>query len=168
MPGPSSVATPFDSSSRHHSNSPQVYDLYADLFSKPSVEADPASSGTHKSEALPVQAAPAPAPRSPKTLAETGLTLGQLSDLLLKILYVQGVLTGGDIAKTIRLPFGIVDESLRALRDQKLVEVASGDLVGRVSYRFALTEVGRGRARDSFENCRYVGPAPVPIEQYVE
>ena len=41
-------------------------------------------------------------------------------------------------------------------------------MVGRISYRFALTELGRSRARDSFENCRYVGPAPVPIEQYVE
>ncbi len=168
MPGTSSVAKPFDSTSRHHSNSPQVYDLYADLFSKPSEQAVTASSGTDKSEALPVQAAPAPAPRSPKTLAETGLTLGQLSELVLKTLYVQGILIGGDIAKSIRLPFGIINESLQALRDQKLVEVASGDLVGRVSYRFALTEVGRGRARDSFENCRYVGPAPVPIEQYVE
>jgi hypothetical protein len=48
------------------------------------------------------------------------------------------------------------------------VEVASGDLVGRITYRFALTDVGRSRARDSFENCRYVGPAPVPISQYIQ
>ncbi len=101
-------------------------------------------------------------------MAESGLTMGQLSDLLLKTLYVQGVLQGGDLGRLTRLPFNIVDEALRTMRDQKLVEVASGELVGRISYRFALTEVGRVRARDSFENCRYVGPAPVPIKQYVE
>lgn len=94
--------------------------------------------------------------------------MGQLCDLVMKTLYVHGILQGSDLSRFTRLPFNIVDESLRPLRDQKLVEVASGDMVGRISYRFALTDVGRTRARDLFENCRYVGPAPVPIEQYVE
>lgn len=150
--------------SRNRSASPQVYDLYADLFSKKSGSESDAEGNQSGS----VQAAPAPPPRSPLSLAESGLSLGQLCDLSLKTLYTHGVLQGSDLARLMRLPFGILDESLRSLRDQKLVEVASGDLVGRVSYRFALTEVGRSRARDAFENCRYVGPAPVPIEQYVE
>ncbi len=151
------------------SNSPQVYDLYADLFSKPAVP-PLQNSATPRPQSVTsmVQAAPAPAPRSPSTLAESGLHLGQLCDLVLKQLYLQGTLMGGDISRGTRLPFSIVDEALRALRDQKCLEVASGDLVGRVSYRFALTELGRVRARETFENCRYVGPAPVPIEQYIE
>ena len=149
--------------------SPQVYDLYADLFSKPApVSAQAAPVQRTQGNAAPSQAAPAPAPRSPATLAESGLHLGQLCDLVLKQLYLQGTLLGGDIARGTRLPFSIVDEALRSLRDQKLLEVASGDLVGRVSYRFALTELGRIRARETFEHCRYVGPAPVPVEQYVE
>lgn len=144
--------------------SPQVYDLYSDLFSRRTVTES--STGTER--AIQVQAAPAPAPRSPTSLAESGLSLGQLCDLILKTLYIHGVMQGSDISKSTRLPFTIIDESLRTLRDQKLIEVASGDMVGRVTYRFALTDVGRTRARDSFENCRYVGPAPVPLEQYVE
>ena len=154
-------------------SSPQVYDLYADLFSKQSSVAQslaaPMASPTDRSqpESAPVQAAPASAPRSPTTLTEAGLHLGQLSDLVLKQLYLQGTVLGGDIARSIRLPFSLIDEALRALREQKCVEVASGDVVGRVSYRFALTDLGRGRARETFENCRYVGPAPVPIEQYI-
>ena len=154
-------------------SSPQVYDLYADLFSKQSSVAQslaaPMASPTDRSqpESAPVQAAPASAPRSPTTLTEAGLHLGQLSDLVLKQLYLQGTGLGGDIARSIRLPFSLIDEALRALREQKCVEVASGDVVGRVSYRFALTDLGRGRARETFENCRYVGPAPVPIEQYI-
>ena len=162
-----SVSMPTESQSRTQSGSPQVYDLYADLFSKPS-KSTASRTTANQCESLPAQAPPAPSPRSPKTLAESGLSLGQLSDLILKTLYVHGVLQGADLSRLTRLPYNIVDESLRALRDQKLIEVASGDLVGRASYRFALTEVGRSRSRDSFENCRYVGPAPVPLEQYVE
>jgi predicted ATPase with chaperone activity len=94
--------------------------------------------------------------------------LGLIADLVLKQLYLHGTMLGGDLARATRLPFSIVDEALRTMRDQKCIEVASGDLVGRVSYRFALTELGRARARESFEHCRYVGPAPVPIEQYVQ
>jgi hypothetical protein len=154
--------------SRQSQGSPQVYDLYADLFAK-SAHSEAVTNEPHANRG-PVanQVAPAPSPRSPATVAESGLSMGQLCDLVLKTLYVHGVLQGGDLSRSTRLPFNIIDESLRVLRDQKLVEVASGEMVGRVSYRFALTDVGRTRARDSFENCRYVGPAPVPIEQYVE
>ena len=163
-----SVPPQFEGTSRRSGGSPQVYDLYADLFSKSAQSSSTSDSSSGTQGSMPNQVAPAPAPRSPVTLADSGLTLGQLCDLVLKTLYAQGVLQGSDLCRTMRLSFNIIDESLRTLRDQKLVEVASGDMVGRVAYRYALTEVGRLRARDSFENCRYVGPAPVPLQQYVE
>ncbi len=43
-----------------------------------------------------------------------------------------------------------------------------GDLVGEVSYKFSLTDAGRKRAREAMELCGYVGPAPVPLDDYVE
>lgn len=146
--------------------SSQVGKLYSDLFSRP-LPPDLVEGGESGKKPGECSAA-VPAPRSPTSLAESGLQLGQISDLALKQLYLHGTMLGGDIARATRLPFSIVDEALRALRDQKCIEVASGDLVGRVSYRFALTELGRARARELFEHCRYVGPAPVPIEQYIE
>src|SRR5262249_18281379 len=42
------------------------------------------------------------------------------------------------------------------------------DLIGRVSYKFNLTELGRRRALEATKQCAYVGPAPVPLEDYVE
>jgi predicted ATPase with chaperone activity len=48
------------------------------------------------------------------------------------------------------------------------VEVLGGDLIGRISYRFNLTELGRRRSQDALKQCAYVGPAPVPLEDYVE
>jgi hypothetical protein len=163
-----SLLSQVEEPNRPESAPPQVYDIYSDLFSRP-LPISTATQGANPSRG-PVanQVAPAPPPRSPVTLAESGLSLGQLCDLVLKTLYVQGVLLGADLSRSIRLPFSIIEDALRVLRDQKLVEIASGDLVGRVSYRFALTDVGRARARDCFENCRYVGPAPVPLEKYVQ
>ena len=100
-------------------------------------------------------------------MADCALPLSLVADLVLKVLYVQGTCVGQEIANQIRLPFSVVDEALRFLKDQRLLEVSGGDLVGRVSFRFGLTELGRIRARETFETCRYVGPAPVPVEQYV-
>src|SRR5439155_1692698 len=48
------------------------------------------------------------------------------------------------------------------------LEILGGDLIGRVSYRFNLTELGRKRASEAMKMCAYVGPAPVPLEYYVE
>lgn len=108
-----------------------------------------------------------PAPRVPATLADCGLTLNFVADMALKVLYTQGSLMGQEIAHQVRLPFPLLDESLRFLKDQRCIEISGGDVVGRLSYRFALTELGRLRARESFDQCRYVGPAPVTMEHYV-
>ena len=118
--------------------------------------------------------APAPpprrveAPRTPNSLAESGLSLMQVCDLILKQLYLHGSLLGYQIARNAHLAFLIVDEALRFLKDEKCIEVSSGEVIGRISYRFNLTDLGRVRAREAFEQCRYVGPAPVPLATYVE
>jgi hypothetical protein len=106
-------------------------------------------------------------PAEPANSREAGLNVVQLADLILKQLYLAGGMLGSDVAKQLRLPFNVVDEGLVHLRDEKCIEVSSGQVLGRVSYRFQLTDLGRTRARDAFEQCRYVGPAPVPLESYV-
>jgi predicted ATPase with chaperone activity len=108
------------------------------------------------------------APTAPENMQQTGLTLGFLNDLILRVLYTRGGMVGLDLAKLLCLPFKVIEESLRFLKDDKCVEVMGGDLIGRVSYRFNLTELGRRRAQDAMKMCAYVGPAPVPLEDYVE
>jgi predicted ATPase with chaperone activity len=108
------------------------------------------------------------APSAPETLQQSGLTLGFLNDLILRTLYTRGSLLGLDLARLLCLPFKIIEEGLRFLKEEKCLEVTGGDLIGRVSYRFTLTEVGRRRAQDGMALCAYVGPAPVPVEDYVE
>ena len=108
------------------------------------------------------------APSAPETLQQTGLTLGFLNDLILRTLYTRGGMLGLDLSKLLCLPFKVVEESLEFLKRDKCLEVLGGDLIGRVSYRFNLTELGRHRAQDAMRMCAYVGPAPVPLEDYVE
>lgn len=108
------------------------------------------------------------APSAPETMKEAGLTLGFLNDLIMRALYTRGGMLGLDLARLMCLPFKVIEESLKFLKDEKCVEVAGGDLIGKVSYRFNLTELGRRRAQDAMKLCAYVGPAPVPIEDYIE
>jgi predicted ATPase with chaperone activity len=108
------------------------------------------------------------APTAPDSIQQAGLSLSFLNDLLLRVLYTRGVMLGLDLARFTCLPFKVIEESLKFLKDEKCVEVTGGDLIGRVSYRFNLTELGRRRAQDALKLCGYVGPAPVPLEDYVE
>jgi predicted ATPase with chaperone activity len=101
-------------------------------------------------------------------MQQTGLTLGFLSDMILRTLYVRGGMLGLDLARLMCLPFKVCEEALGFLKNEKCVEVMGGDLIGRISYRFNLTELGRKRAQEAFDMCAYVGPAPVPLEDYVE
>src|SRR4029077_16642701 len=97
------------------------------------------------------------APSTPETLNEAGLSAGFVNDLILKSLYLRGVMVGRDLAQYIGLPFKVIRDSLKFLKDEKCGEVNGGDLVGEVSYRFNLTDLGRERAPDAMKQCAYVG-----------
>ncbi|MFM9962379.1 MAG: ATPase [Planctomycetaceae bacterium] len=144
-------------------------ELFADLFAELSAETRSLLADPHMAT-LGVKtdsSASAYAPKAPLSLQDSGLNRMQVCDLILKQLYMYGNLLGVDVAKNARLPYNLIDESLRFLKDEKCIEVTAGDYLGRASYRFSLTDMGRTRARDAFEQCRYVGPAPVPLESYV-
>src|SRR5712692_5637413 len=89
------------------------------------------------------------APSAPDTLQESGLTLSFVSDLILRTLYTRGGLLGLDLSRLLCLPFKVIEEALTFLKNEKCVEIAGGDLIGKVSYRFNLTELGRKRSQDA-------------------
>jgi predicted ATPase with chaperone activity len=107
------------------------------------------------------------APKEPKSLRETGLTMGLLVDLALRFFYSQGMVTGAALADQLRLPWTlVVEEVIDFLTTEKLVDLRGGKGFGRVSVEFQLTEKGRPYARDALDRTTYIGPAPVPIEHY--
>src|SRR6516225_4129460 len=97
------------------------------------------------------------APSAPETLPQTGLALGFLSDLVLRTLYTRGGMLGLDLARLLCLPFKVIEEALGFLKHEKCIEVLGGDLIGRISYRFNLTDLGRRRAQESMKMCAYIG-----------
>ncbi|MDC0708459.1 AAA family ATPase [Stigmatella sp. ncwal1] len=107
------------------------------------------------------------APPEPKSLEETGLKMGLLSDIALKFLYYSGTGTGMAIAEELCLPWpGVIERVVDFVATEKLVDLRGGKGFGRASVEFVLTEKGREYARDALTRTTYVGPAPVPIDQY--
>src|SRR5690606_19741903 len=81
--------------------------------------------------------------------------------------YYSGNATGLAIADELRLPWtSVVEKVVDFVAGEKLVDLRGGKGFGRASVDFALTEKGREYARDALGRNTYVGPAPVPIEQY--
>jgi predicted ATPase with chaperone activity len=111
-------------------------------------------------------ARPPHAPPPPPTLADTGLGAGFVQELLLKVLYTHGGLLGQALCDVVRLPFALVDEELHALQQRRLLEVRGTGAQGRGAYTFDLASLGRERAQEALASCSYVGPAPVPLDQY--
>jgi hypothetical protein len=104
-------------------------------------------------------------PLPPTSVAESGLHPDTLSQLLLKTL-VAGEATGTTLASRLHLPYSVLDALVQHARTEKLVEVRGTAGTGTAGYRYALTDLGRDRAGQYFNLCRYLGPAPVPLAQY--
>lgn len=104
------------------------------------------------------------APR-PKSIADTGLRLSFVCELLEKHLHDAGVLTLPTLGQRSALAGPILDEALAFLRKEGRVEVR-GPSADENSLRYALTERGRSCAQEALARSGYVGPAPVPLGPY--
>jgi predicted ATPase with chaperone activity len=110
-------------------------------------------------------------PTQVNSLEDTGLSPLWLQDLILKVLYFRGYMTGFKIAEEIALPFsGVTDQLMTGLKQEKLIEVKSsqGGLGGDGAYVYGITSAGIMRAREAMERSQYAGPAPVPFDVYNE
>jgi hypothetical protein len=110
--------------------------------------------------------APVPTPMPPPaTIAEAGIHPELLSQLLLKTL-LAGEASGSALADRLKLPYSVLEALVQHARVEKLVEVRGTSGVGSAGYRYILTDLGRDRASQYMDVCRYVGPTPVPLAQY--
>ncbi len=104
------------------------------------------------------------------SIEDTGLSQLWLQDLVLKVLYFRGYLTGFKISEEIALPLaGVTDQLLTALKQEKFIEVKSSQGgLGEGAYTYGITSAGILRAREALERSQYAGAAPVPFEVYNE
>ena len=73
-------------------------------------------------------------PQPPATVEDTGLPEEFITDLLLKVLYVQGARTGQQLVDVVKLPFPFVDNRLLDLQQRRLAEVRGTTGHSRAGY----------------------------------
>jgi DNA-binding PadR family transcriptional regulator len=105
-------------------------------------------------------------PPEPQSLAETNLTTEDVEKLILKFLLARGSAVGRRVAQQVCLPFGLIDPLLKSLKQEQLIVFKGAATMG--DYEYALTEMGRERARRYAEECTYFGAAPVFLKDYLD
>ncbi|MFV2068065.1 MAG: AAA family ATPase [Pirellulales bacterium] len=103
-------------------------------------------------------------PVAPTSLDEAGIHEDALDALMLKCLLFRNVATGRQIADQLALPFRLLVEPLRRLKEQLLVIYKQDGPLG--DYAYDLTSAGVDRARRHATECTYCGTAPVPFDTY--
>ncbi|MEO0453496.1 MAG: ATP-binding protein [Verrucomicrobiota bacterium] len=105
-------------------------------------------------------------PPEPDSLETIDIDPVMIEGLILKSLSMRSSMVAGEIADYLNLPyFNVVEPIVLGLRDARLVEVAHGGSQS-ISYVLSVTEAGRSRADQFFEQSAYTGPAPVSLESY--
>ncbi len=104
-------------------------------------------------------------PPEPKSIRDTGLSSAFIEGLICKYLGTVGASSGRSLAEAICLPFSILAELFDSLRTRQIVVHAGAAPFN--DYCYALTDHGRSRTAAYLQECAYVGPAPVPLMNYV-
>jgi predicted ATPase with chaperone activity len=105
-------------------------------------------------------------PPAPGTVAESGLNVDLLIQLVLKTLHLAGTMSGLDLSARLGLPFSVLEPALNELKWQHHCEIVAGSSVGGAAYTYRITDAGRERAALFLQNNHYLGVAPVTLEQY--
>jgi predicted ATPase with chaperone activity len=104
-----------------------------------------------------------------KSVQDTGLNIGILSDLAIKTLYFGGYLSGNQIAEQMCLPFtNVIDVVMEGLKREKFVEIRGGSGVGSGAYEYTITMKGIEKAHEALARTQYAGPCPVTLQQYID
>jgi predicted ATPase with chaperone activity len=104
-------------------------------------------------------------PSQPPNLEQTGLNDDLVESLILKRLLTVGRESGRALAEYVCLPFGMLESIFQSLRTRQLL--AHKGAAALNDYAYALTDQGRAYAQHQLEVCAYLGPAPVPLTDYV-
>ncbi|WP_246153051.1 ATPase [Oryzomonas rubra] len=106
-------------------------------------------------------------PKPPTTIERTGLQLTFITDLATKHILFMGEFDQQELAERVCLPVNLVDKVMEQLRRAKLVEVLGAGGYSSGTYRYLITDAGKKRAQELLDICRYVGPTPVSLSDYV-
>jgi hypothetical protein len=104
-------------------------------------------------------------PSDPASFHELGLTEPFLEAMVCRLLRSSGNLSGRTIAGELCIPFRMIEGLMDRLKNRRMVIHCGSASMN--DYVFGLTDEGRRRAEVFHAECAYVGPAPVPLADYV-
>ncbi len=104
-------------------------------------------------------------PIEPETWDEAKVTEGEIESFILKYLLSRGNATGVEASDQVKLPFKLVEDLLRQLKNDQLVFYRGTSTMN--DYQYQLTDMGRERARRYADHCTYFGSAPVALTDYI-
>ena len=113
-------------------------------------------------------------PPQPTQPEETGLPFSFVCDLILKILYFGGSMFGRDVARRVCLPWPMVAEVLKFLSQEGYCGTTGlrGSVAAHETFaeglQYLISNAGRERTREILGINQYAGPAPVPLDRYVD
>ena len=127
---------------------------------------DLATSPTYSSDLLAtIMADESFRPSEPVSIEDTGLPVSLIESLIVKRLAVVGVTSGRQIANDLCLSFQSLEGLFSHLRARQMIVHKGAAPLN--DYVYTLTDGGRDRAIIYNQVCSYVGPAPVPLMDYV-
>ena len=100
----------------------------------------------------------------PDQIQRTGVRRGLLEDLALKLLYLNGEMSLVEMSQRTCLSLGVIDEIFQFFRKEQLCEVKRM-IAG--SHVITASAQGKQRATELLALNQYVGPAPVPLKDYI-
>jgi predicted ATPase with chaperone activity len=104
-------------------------------------------------------------PAEPKSIAETGLNDAVIESLLCKYLLAVGSDSGRSLADRVCLPYNILDGIFQSLRSRQVISPTGSAPLN--DYTYTLSERGRTYAQSAMAVSAYLGPAPIPLAEYV-
>ncbi len=105
-------------------------------------------------------------PAQPDTLEKTGLPRALVEALALKVLFRQPGYTGKQLSRQLCLHINVIREVMDEMKLRKAVVYRGGTPTG--DFLYELSELGREQAVDFNRRSMYAGPAPVPLEAYLQ
>ena len=106
-------------------------------------------------------------PTEPADIAATGIDELDLMGLLMKVMYAGRLETCRQFVDAIKLPYHIVAELVQMAVDRMLLRtLGMRDSNSPLDLAYTFTEEGKRWTIDALERLRYIGPAPVALDDF--
>jgi len=107
-------------------------------------------------------------PRIPIKLDDLGLSTSLVCDSILRTVHFLGRTTGLEIARQLHVPYGVIENLLREMRDDERLAVAGQRGTGDFTWQYDLRPPrGTRAAEEALLKTQYFGPAPVLLKDYI-